>query len=585
VVLIAMIVLVHGASISSLGLALATWVPRQGRAVGFCVAAYLIVSVGWIILIAALSPRREPNGNVESLACLSPIFGSIYLWEHMVFQHGEVAWVFAVTILWLGTVAGAAMLLYALTLATFDRRLGRTSDWNDELRFGPEPRPLRQSLASGHLASWTSLVKSRQIKAVRFANIDTMSGVEFEHYLEKLLSLQGYSVKMTPSSGDLGVDLVASRNGEKIAIQAKCHKNKVSRHAVSDAVAAMSHYACNKAMVITNNYFQPGAKMLAASSGCILIDRDALADWIGELESEDKQPLPRDSSFIMGMLAALVLGVCATSLMITPNDAKPKADTLNENPAVATPALNKEAIEKSRLIARLVDEAPKERPVAIAPVVGDRSEGTTADMRGAATSVSERPKEEPVDLTAESKTARETARKADSIPPKSEDEEALPELKVGDRIMIHDSATGGLVWLARSEADHEAMVKAEALVKKAIAEKKSGADAPRTELAAEGRIVPVKNDVLALVRTVAETTVEVIVTVGESKGVKGWVSKALVKDWKRVLPQYRVTDRSGRTFDIFSYTTDPTKYEFVTMDGEVSQRFISSIVKIEKLDR
>jgi hypothetical protein len=121
-----MIVLVHGAALTSLGLALATWVPRQGRAVGFCVAAYLMVSVGWIILIAALSPRA-PNGNVESLACLSPIFGSLYLWEHIVFQH-EVAWVFAVTILWLGVVAGVAVLLYALTLATFDRCLGRTSD-------------------------------------------------------------------------------------------------------------------------------------------------------------------------------------------------------------------------------------------------------------------------------------------------------------------------------------------------------------------------------------------------------------------------------------------------------------------------
>ena len=153
VVLMAMIVLVHGAALTSLGLALATWVPRQGRAVGFCVAAYLMVSVGWLILIAALSPRRGPNGSVESLACLSPIFGSMDLWEHMVFPHGEVARVFAVTILWLGVVAGAAVLLYALTLATFDRCLGRTSDWNDELRFGPEPRPLRQSLASGHIAS------------------------------------------------------------------------------------------------------------------------------------------------------------------------------------------------------------------------------------------------------------------------------------------------------------------------------------------------------------------------------------------------------------------------------------------------
>ena len=48
VVQMAMIVLVHGAAITSLGLAVATWIPRPGRAVRpFRVAAYVLVSVGW----------------------------------------------------------------------------------------------------------------------------------------------------------------------------------------------------------------------------------------------------------------------------------------------------------------------------------------------------------------------------------------------------------------------------------------------------------------------------------------------------------------------------------------------------------
>jgi restriction system protein len=127
--------------------------------------------------------------------------------------------------------------------------------------------------------------QNRRFRAIQIANIDAMPGIDFERYLQKLLSMQGYRVRMTPVSGDLGVDLVASRNGDNIAIQVKRYNTKVSRRAISDAVAGMQHYRGNKAMVITNNYFTPGAVTLARSTGCILADRDTLARWIVEFQN------------------------------------------------------------------------------------------------------------------------------------------------------------------------------------------------------------------------------------------------------------------------------------------------------------
>ncbi len=111
-----------------------------------------------------------------------------------------------------------------------------------------------------------------------------MVGVEFEKYLKKLLTYRGYSVMRTPGSGDFGVDLVASRSSDKIAIQVKRSESQISRRAISDAVAGMPHYSCNKAMVITNNHFTRGAVTLARSTSCILIDRIALARWIIEFK-------------------------------------------------------------------------------------------------------------------------------------------------------------------------------------------------------------------------------------------------------------------------------------------------------------
>ena len=114
---------------------------------------------------------------------------------------------------------------------------------------------------------------------------DTVSIVIACPFIQRLITNRGYSVRVTQASSDLGVDLIASRNNEKNAIQAKRYESKVSRRAISDAVAGMHYYGCNKAMVISNIYFSPGAITLAQSTGCILIDRDTLAKWVNEFQN------------------------------------------------------------------------------------------------------------------------------------------------------------------------------------------------------------------------------------------------------------------------------------------------------------
>jgi multisubunit Na+/H+ antiporter MnhG subunit len=122
--------------------------------------------------------------------------------------------------------------------------------------------------------------RNEKFRALTIAKIDEMSGAEFEAYLQRVLISQGFEVKVTRASGDLGVDLIAARSGDSIAIQVKRYGTKISRRAISDAVAGMRHYGCGKAMVITNNYFTPGALALAASNDCTVVDRDTLANWI-----------------------------------------------------------------------------------------------------------------------------------------------------------------------------------------------------------------------------------------------------------------------------------------------------------------
>jgi HJR/Mrr/RecB family endonuclease len=122
--------------------------------------------------------------------------------------------------------------------------------------------------------------REERVRALEVDDVDHMTGREFEVYLKQLLQFLGYHVTSTKSTGDLGVDLVATKGSDKYAIQAKRLTTNVSRRAVSDAVAGMHHYGCNKSMVITNSYYTKGARELAQSTNCQLIDRDQLVYWM-----------------------------------------------------------------------------------------------------------------------------------------------------------------------------------------------------------------------------------------------------------------------------------------------------------------
>ncbi len=131
-------------------------------------------------------------------------------------------------------------------------------------------------------AGWYSAVHNCNTGTAVLTRIDGMSGFEFEQFIGQLLEKRGFEVEVTKGSGDFGVDVIAQKAGTKLAIQVKRQADKVSRNAVSDAVAGKSYYHCNQAMVITNSYFHDSAIVLAHSTRCELVDRDILQQWIVE---------------------------------------------------------------------------------------------------------------------------------------------------------------------------------------------------------------------------------------------------------------------------------------------------------------
>ncbi len=112
--------------------------------------------------------------------------------------------------------------------------------------------------------------------AASLAEIDAMSGIEFEKYVADLLRRQGYTgIKLTERY-DLGVDIIARKDGVTWGIQVKRSSGMVKAAAIRQVVTALKHYNCDRAMVITNATYSRPAVELARSNSCVLIDRSLL---------------------------------------------------------------------------------------------------------------------------------------------------------------------------------------------------------------------------------------------------------------------------------------------------------------------
>jgi ABC-type transport system involved in multi-copper enzyme maturation permease subunit len=140
------------AMLVGLGLLIATWVPRLGRAVALSVVAFFLSGIGWVVLVQLLfSPMvigqsQHPRWLETCVMSLSPIFGPmnpVGALEQYSDTSRAPVWI-CILIVILTKVCIVEILLW-LTIKTFDRCMGRVS----ESRF---PERVRES------AFWDELV-------------------------------------------------------------------------------------------------------------------------------------------------------------------------------------------------------------------------------------------------------------------------------------------------------------------------------------------------------------------------------------------------------------------------------------------
>jgi hypothetical protein len=108
-----------------------------------------------------------------------------------------------------------------------------------------------------------------------------MTGRGFANFLALALEEHGYAVEIVGGNPGQKSDLIASRDGRRVAICARGDAARaVDADAIAEAQAAMRAHDCGAAAVITNSRFTAGAGELAGRTNCKIIDAGQIPDVI-----------------------------------------------------------------------------------------------------------------------------------------------------------------------------------------------------------------------------------------------------------------------------------------------------------------
>lgn len=93
-----------------------------------------------------------------------------------------------------------------------------------------------------------------------------MTPKQFEELVCEHFRKKGYNAEVTPYNNDYGVDVFATKEKEKIAVQAKMYAGgtrKINRQMVMELHGAKDYFDCSRAVIATNGMLLADASEVA----------------------------------------------------------------------------------------------------------------------------------------------------------------------------------------------------------------------------------------------------------------------------------------------------------------------------------
>ena len=168
--------------------------------------------------------------------------------------------------------------------------------------------------------AWSAL--DRRQKARRWRTIGSLYSLsprEFEHHVARSFEYLGYSTVLTPRVADQGVDVIASKGTETIAIQCKRYSDHAPNSAVQAVHAGAVHYGCNRALLVCLGGFSNSAVELSYSTSVELMDGEEYVDLVQRVSPSAQASavlVPGGRAMVI-MLLLVALGTGAILLDVT----------------------------------------------------------------------------------------------------------------------------------------------------------------------------------------------------------------------------------------------------------------------------
>lgn len=134
---------------------------------------------------------------------------------------------------------------------------------------------------------WVDKKEIPKLKEIRLGvdkNFQNYSSYEFKKFIAKLFKTMGYETRVTQASNDYGIDIIAKKGHETIAIQCKRYRtgNPVGNNDIQKLLGAMQHrnIRANHSIIITTFHFTVQAKEQAKECSIELWDGHELKKMV-----------------------------------------------------------------------------------------------------------------------------------------------------------------------------------------------------------------------------------------------------------------------------------------------------------------
>lgn len=111
----------------------------------------------------------------------------------------------------------------------------------------------------------------------------TENPYDFEKQCADILKNNGWNAEATQKSGDMGVDVIATKDNIKIVLQCKLYSKPVGNHAVQEINTGKDYYKADYAGVVSNNSYTTSARQLAKNCGVLLLNLEDLPNLYEKL--------------------------------------------------------------------------------------------------------------------------------------------------------------------------------------------------------------------------------------------------------------------------------------------------------------